>query len=68
MSLGKWQLDRLAWKQQILRNIETRITDPEVPLPTTFDPAVDKYQSVSMRGTLRAILFACSAVLNWSGR
>jgi surfeit locus 1 family protein len=53
MSLGKWQLDRLAWKQQILRNIETRITDPEIPLPTTFDPAVDKYQSVSMRGTLR---------------
>jgi surfeit locus 1 family protein len=53
MSLGKWQLDRLAWKQQILRNIETRITDPEIPLPTAFDPAVDKYQSVSMRGTLR---------------
>lgn len=53
MSLGKWQLDRLAWKQQILRNIETRITDPEIPLPTAFDPAVDKYQSVSMRGKLR---------------
>ena len=53
MSLGKWQLDRLAWKQQILRNIETRITDPEIPFPTAFDPAVDKYQSVSMRGKLR---------------
>ncbi|MEY2992109.1 MAG: hypothetical protein RI946_1503 [Pseudomonadota bacterium] len=53
VSLGKWQVDRLAWKQDILAKIDARIQDPEIPLPLTFDAINDKYQSVVFDGRLR---------------
>ncbi len=53
VSLGKWQLDRLAWKQEILAKIDARIADPEIPLPTQFDQTADKYQSVAFDGVFR---------------
>ena len=53
VSLGKWQMDRLAWKQDILAKIDARIQDPEIPLPLTFDAINDKYQSVVFDGRLR---------------
>lgn len=53
VSLGKWQVDRLAWKQAILADIDARIVAPEIPLPMTVDANADKYQSVAVTGTWR---------------
>ena len=51
MSLGKWQLDRLAWKENILSQIDARIGDAPVDLPETPDPEADKYMPVTVTGT-----------------
>jgi surfeit locus 1 family protein len=48
--LGLWQMDRLAWKQGVLANIETRITAGPVALPDLPEPARDKYLPVQMSG------------------
>lgn len=54
ISLGVWQVQRLAWKEGILREIDTRISDAPIALPTTPDPATDAYLPVEVSGTLRA--------------
>ena len=51
MSLGMWQLDRLAWKENILSQIDARIGDAPVDLPETPDPETDKYMPVAVTGT-----------------
>lgn len=51
MSLGKWQLDRLAWKQDILSQIDARIGDAPAALPDTPNPETDKYMPVTVTGT-----------------
>ena len=48
--LGLWQMDRLAWKQGVLANIETRIAAGPVALPDLPEPARDKYLPVQMSG------------------
>ena len=48
--LGLWQMDRLAWKQGVLANIETRIVAGPVALPDLPEPARDKYLPVQMSG------------------
>lgn len=48
--LGLWQMDRLAWKQGVLANIETRIAAGPVALPNLPEPARDKYLPVQMSG------------------
>lgn len=48
--LAAWQLDRLEWKEGILADIENRLSEPPVPLPSTADPATDNYLSVIMEG------------------
>ena len=46
--LGLWQVDRLAWKQGILENINARIAaDPQ---PFRTDVTADEYTSVSLSG------------------
>lgn len=52
LSLGKWQLDRLAWKRAILTEIETRIQDAPVSLADSVDPSIDEYQAISISGDL----------------
>jgi len=39
VSLGKWQVDRLAWKEGVLADIEARISADPVPLPEEVDRA-----------------------------
>ena len=51
VSLGVWQMQRLAWKEGVLAEIEARITAPPVPLPAAADPEADKYLPVEMTGT-----------------
>ncbi|OIQ27478.1 MAG: cytochrome oxidase biogenesis protein Surf1, facilitates heme A insertion [Alphaproteobacteria bacterium MedPE-SWcel] len=50
LSLGIWQLQRLAWKRDILATIEHRIAADPVALPSTPDPEADKYRPVRVTG------------------
>jgi surfeit locus 1 family protein len=50
-SLGVWQIQRLAWKEGVLAEIEARIAAVPVDLPATPDPEADKYLPVEMTGT-----------------
>lgn len=54
MSLGVWQVQRLAWKEGILQEIDARISDAPVALPSAPDPTTDAYLPVEVAGTLRA--------------
>lgn len=49
--LGTWQVQRLAWKERILAEIETRIAADPVALPAAPDPEADKYLPVTVTGT-----------------
>ncbi len=48
--LGNWQLDRLAWKQTVLEQIDQRIAAPAVPVPLTPVPSEDTYLPVFAEG------------------
>lgn len=50
ISLGVWQLNRLAWKEAVLAEIDARIADAPVPLPAAPDPQADRYLPVTATG------------------
>jgi surfeit locus 1 family protein len=50
-SLGTWQMRRLAWKEDLIAQIETRITAPPVELAQGADLAALNYRHVTARGT-----------------
>ncbi len=50
ISLGIWQMQRLAWKEAILSDIETRIAADPVALPAVPDPVRDRYLPVTTTG------------------
>lgn len=52
LSLGKWQLDRLAWKQGILTQIDDRMQATPVPLPSAIEADADKYLPVYAQGVI----------------
>lgn len=52
ISLGVWQMQRLAWKQDLIADIETRIAAAPVPLPDILDPERDAYLPVEVTGML----------------
>lgn len=54
VSLGIWQVQRLAWKQGVLAEIEARIVAAPEALPETLDPDVHRYMPVEVEGTLGA--------------
>ncbi len=62
--LGIWQLERLAWKEAALANIEARIAASPVDLPEKPDPARDKYLPVTARGIARPGLRVLVSVKN----
>lgn len=49
--LGVWQLQRLAWKEGIIADIDARILADPVALPATPDPENDGYLPVEVSGT-----------------
>lgn len=49
LSLGGWQLQRLAWKKEILSRIETQIAADPVPI---FSVPFEEFQSVSAEGLI----------------
>ena len=51
ISLGVWQVQRLAWKQAVLADITARISADSVALPVDPDPVADKYLPVAVTST-----------------
>lgn len=52
VSLGLWQLQRLAWKEGVLATIETRIAAEPISLPEAPDPEADRYRAVRFEGEI----------------
>lgn len=50
MGLGIWQVQRLAWKQGVLADIENRISADVQTIPTSPDASVDLYLPVTVSG------------------
>lgn len=50
LGLGVWQLQRLAWKQAMLAEINAMIVDAPVPLPAAPDSKSDRYRPVIASG------------------
>ena len=50
ISLGIWQMQRLAWKEAILADITARIVADPVALPAAPDPEADRYLPVALEG------------------
>lgn len=52
IGLGTWQVQRLAWKEGVLAEIEARISDAPIGLPADPDAERDRYQPVEVDGVL----------------
>lgn len=58
VGLGVWQLQRLAWKESLIAQVEARIHRAPVPLPpevdwAQIDFARDEYRRVTVQGRFR---------------
>ena len=51
LSLGNWQMKRLAWKEGVLAEIDARIAGPVSELPQAPDPTRDRFAPVQVRGS-----------------
>ncbi len=54
VSLGNWQVRRLAWKEGVLAALETRLSGPAMPLPEAPDRERDMYLHVAVSGEMGA--------------
>ena len=54
VALGVWQLQRLAWKESVLAEIEARIGGAPAALPDQPDPDVHRFLPVEVTGTIGA--------------
>ena len=54
IGLGVWQMQRLAWKQGVLEQIDSRITATPVKVPQNPDPEADKYLPVHAVGDVQS--------------
>ena len=52
LSLGFWQVQRLAWKQGVIAQIETRLSEEVAGIPATPTEAEDEYLGVRVEGTI----------------
>lgn len=51
LGLGTWQMERRAWKLDLIHDIDARMQDAPVPLPETIqDPSAWRFRSVSVSG------------------
>lgn len=51
IGLGVWQLQRLAWKETMLTEIEARIGAAATALPAAPDPKADRFLPVTVAGS-----------------
>jgi len=52
LSLGVWQVQRLAWKEAVLADIDARIAAVPAGLPVAPDPVADRYLPVALEGRI----------------
>jgi len=52
IGLGTWQVQRLTWKQDVIAQIDARLTADPVALPATPDPDRDAYLPVTATGMI----------------
>lgn len=52
VALGVWQVQRLAWKEAIIADINNRIAAAPVALPAVPDPEADAYLPVTVSGEI----------------
>ncbi|MFP4274122.1 MAG: SURF1 family protein [Paracoccaceae bacterium] len=52
VALGVWQVQRLAWKEGVLADIEARIAAAPAALPADPDPLEDRYLPVRVSGEI----------------
>jgi surfeit locus 1 family protein len=57
-ALGVWQVERLAWKLDLIARVDRRIHAPPVPVPApgqwlVLDPKAVEYRHVTAAGTFR---------------
>ena len=50
IGLGMWQMERLAWKQEILADIDARLLSGPEPFSLFVTEAIDEYSRVSVTG------------------
>lgn len=50
LGLGTWQVQRLAWKNDIVARIQERLGQPPVPLPAAPDADALEYRRVTVTG------------------
>jgi surfeit locus 1 family protein len=50
LSLGTWQVKRLAWKEGILAEIDAKIEGPPSALPLSPTVEAHKYQPIEVSG------------------
>lgn len=52
VALGTWQVERRAWKLDLIARVDARVHAPagEPPAPAAFDPHDDEYRHVSVHG------------------
>lgn len=50
--LGVWQIQRLAWKEAIIADIDSRVSAAPVALPAAPDPETDAYLPIRATGTI----------------
>ena len=51
IGLGTWQLERLAWKTELIRTAEAGLAAPPIDLPPGADLAALEFRHVAARGT-----------------
>jgi surfeit locus 1 family protein len=52
IGLGRWQVERLAWKEGVLADIAAHISAPPVALPDVVEPEADRYLPVEVTGRI----------------
>lgn len=52
LALGNWQLQRLAWKEGVLAQMDSRLTGPAQPVPVAPDRVRDLYLHVVIEGEM----------------
>jgi surfeit locus 1 family protein len=50
VSLGIWQLERKAWKENLIAALTARLSAPPQALPASADQAADEYRRVRLSG------------------
>lgn len=55
ISLGTWQMERLAWKNALVAQVEARVSEPPIPAPSAgawddLDRREDEYRPVTAQG------------------